>query len=203
MACHATNCLYLHKLLMKTPYELLTGNKPNVSYFRVFGSKCYVLQKRSKSSKFAPKVYDAFLLRYESNSRAYCVFNKDSSCVETTCNVVFDETNGSQVEQYDLDIVNDEEYPCEALQRMAIGDVIHKFQVNLIPQMILLHPHKTMSKIKRMNKMKIKLMIKRKALIKGEIRMVGIIKDQEQSHHIQESTKLCKGITSWTTFLVI
>jgi hypothetical protein len=44
-ACHATNCLYLHKLLKKNPYELLTGNKPNVSYFRVFGSKCYVLQK--------------------------------------------------------------------------------------------------------------------------------------------------------------
>jgi hypothetical protein len=37
--------------------------------------------------------------------------------------VVFDETNGSQVEQYDLDVVDDEEAPCEALQRMAIGDV--------------------------------------------------------------------------------
>jgi hypothetical protein len=33
MACHTTNCLYLHKLLKKTTYELLTGNKPNVSYF--------------------------------------------------------------------------------------------------------------------------------------------------------------------------
>jgi transposase InsO family protein len=26
-ACHATNRLYLHKLLKKTPYELLTDNK--------------------------------------------------------------------------------------------------------------------------------------------------------------------------------
>jgi transposase InsO family protein len=32
-ACHATNRLCLHKLLKKTSYELLTGNKPNVSYF--------------------------------------------------------------------------------------------------------------------------------------------------------------------------
>jgi transposase InsO family protein len=32
-ACHATNRLYLHKLLNKTSYELLTGNKSNVSYF--------------------------------------------------------------------------------------------------------------------------------------------------------------------------
>jgi transposase InsO family protein len=32
-ACHATNRLYLHKLLKKMSYELLTGNKLNVSYF--------------------------------------------------------------------------------------------------------------------------------------------------------------------------
>jgi IS30 family transposase len=32
-ACYATSRLYLHKLLKKTSYELLTGNKPNVSYF--------------------------------------------------------------------------------------------------------------------------------------------------------------------------
>jgi hypothetical protein len=44
-ACHATNRLYPHKLLKKTPYELVTSNKPNVSDFRVFGRKCYVLQK--------------------------------------------------------------------------------------------------------------------------------------------------------------
>jgi transposase InsO family protein len=30
---HATNGLYLHTLLKKTSYELLTGNKSNVSYF--------------------------------------------------------------------------------------------------------------------------------------------------------------------------
>jgi hypothetical protein len=97
-ACHATNRLYLHKLLKKTPYEFLTSNKSNVSYFRVFGSKCYVLQKKSKSSKFAPKVYEGFLLGYDSNSRTYRVFNRDFSCVEITCDVVFDESNGSQVE---------------------------------------------------------------------------------------------------------
>jgi transposase InsO family protein len=33
MASHATNHLYLHKLLKKTSYELLTGNKTNASYF--------------------------------------------------------------------------------------------------------------------------------------------------------------------------
>jgi hypothetical protein len=37
-ACHTTNRLYIHMLLKKTPYELLTGNKSNVSYFRVLCS---------------------------------------------------------------------------------------------------------------------------------------------------------------------
>jgi hypothetical protein len=122
-ACHATNCLYLHKLLKKTSYELLTGNKPNVSYFRVFGNKWYILQKRSKSSKFAPKTYEGVLLGYDSNSRAYRIFNVTTGCVETMCDTVFDETNCSQKEQVDLDLVDDEEAPCDALQRMTIGDV--------------------------------------------------------------------------------
>jgi hypothetical protein len=37
--------------------------------------------------------------------------------------VVFDETNGSQKEQVYLDLVDDEEAPCDALQRMKIDDV--------------------------------------------------------------------------------
>jgi hypothetical protein len=60
-----------------------------------------------------------------------------------------------------------------------------------------------MSKFKGMNKMKIKLMIKRKALIKGEMRMMGIIKNQDQSHHTLECTKPYKEITPWIIFLVI
>jgi hypothetical protein len=36
---------------------------------------------------------------------------------------VFDETNGSQKEQVDLNLVDDEEAPCDALQRIVICDV--------------------------------------------------------------------------------
>jgi hypothetical protein len=39
---------------------------------------------------------------------------------------VFDETNGSQVEQVDLDEIGDEEAPCIALRNMSIGDVCPK-----------------------------------------------------------------------------
>jgi hypothetical protein len=39
---------------------------------------------------------------------------------------VFDETNGSQVEQVDLDELDDEEAPCVALRNMSIGDMCPK-----------------------------------------------------------------------------
>jgi hypothetical protein len=39
---------------------------------------------------------------------------------------VFDETNGSQVEQFDLDELDDEEAPCVALRNMSIGNVCPK-----------------------------------------------------------------------------
>jgi hypothetical protein len=39
---------------------------------------------------------------------------------------VFDKTNGSQVEQVDLDELDDEETPCVALRNMSIGDVCLK-----------------------------------------------------------------------------
>jgi transposase InsO family protein len=70
-ACYSINRLYLHRILKKTSYELLTGKKPNVSYFRVFGSKCFILVKRGRKSKFASKVVEGFLLGYDSNIMAY------------------------------------------------------------------------------------------------------------------------------------
>jgi hypothetical protein len=125
-ACYSINRLYIHRILKKTSYELLTGKKPNVSYFRVFGRKCFILIKRGRKSKFAPKVVEGFLLGYDLNTRAYRVFNKSTGLVEVSCDIVFDETNGSQVEQVDLDELDDEEAPCVALRNMSIGDVCPK-----------------------------------------------------------------------------
>jgi transposase InsO family protein len=124
--CYSINRLYLHQILKKTSYELLTGKKPNVSYFRVFGSKCFILIKRGRSSKFAPKAVEGFLLGYDSNTRAYRVFNKSTGLVEVSWDIVFDETNGSQVEQIDLDELDDAEALCIALRNMSIGDVCPK-----------------------------------------------------------------------------
>jgi hypothetical protein len=113
--CHAINWLYLHCLLKKTSYELLTGNKPNVSYFRVFGSKCYILVKKGRHSKFVPNAVEGFLLGYDPNTKAFRVFNKSSGLVEVSSDVVFDETNGSPREQVDLEDVDEDEVPTAAM----------------------------------------------------------------------------------------
>jgi hypothetical protein len=125
-ACYSINRLYLHRILKKTSYEFLTGKKPNVSYFRVFGSKCFILIKRGRKSKFAPKVVEGFLLGYDSNTKAYRVFNKSTGLVEVSCDIVFDETNRSQVEHVDLDELDDEEALCVALRNVSIVDVCPK-----------------------------------------------------------------------------
>jgi transposase InsO family protein len=71
IACYASNRLFPHRLLAKTPYELLNGKKPDVSFFRVFGCKCYIYKKRHHLGKFQRRCDIGFLLGYSSKSKAY------------------------------------------------------------------------------------------------------------------------------------
>jgi hypothetical protein len=122
-ACHAINRLYLHKLQHKTAYELLTGKKPNVSYFRVFGCKYFILNKKPKSSKFAPKVDEDNFLGCASNAHNYRVLNKTTSFVDVTCDMMFDEYNGFQVEKVDDISVGKEISSQMTIKKMSIGEV--------------------------------------------------------------------------------
>ena len=51
-ACHTINRVYFRLGTKKTPYELWKGRKPNVKYFRIFGSTCSILKDREKVGKF-------------------------------------------------------------------------------------------------------------------------------------------------------
>jgi hypothetical protein len=107
----------------KTAYEFLTDKKPKVHYFRVFGSKYFILNKKSKSSKFAPKVDEGFILGYATNEHGYRVFNKTTGLIEITVDMTFDETDGSQKEQVNVEIVGKEEAPHQAIKKLAIGEI--------------------------------------------------------------------------------
>jgi hypothetical protein len=116
---------------------------------------------------------------------------------------VFDETNGSQKEQVDLDFIDDEEASCDALQIMSIKDVRPQDSSNQPQetfQMILLHPHMVLINIimkKMLNQM---IMAIGRAMIKGDMRMMGV---KEKRHHIQECVRMFKEITPLITYLVI
>jgi hypothetical protein len=194
-ACHAINRVYLHRLLKKTSYELLTGNKPNVSYFRVFGSKCYILVKKGRNSKFAPKVVEGFLLGYDSNTKAYRVFNKSSGLVEVSSDVVFDETNGSPREQVDLDDVDEDDVPTDAIRTMAIGDVRpqeHQEQDQPSPSTMV------QPQLKMMNRF-----LKRRCVIKGEHKKTKLWRKKHHGPLQLKSERRFKGIIPSTRFWVI
>ncbi|GJR03716.1 retrovirus-related pol polyprotein from transposon TNT 1-94 [Tanacetum coccineum] len=68
------------------------GRKPTLDYFKVFGSKCFILNTKDYLTKFDPKSYEGVFLRYSQNSKAYIILNKHTRKVEESLNVTFDET---------------------------------------------------------------------------------------------------------------
>jgi len=53
--CHVHNGVTLRAGTTTTLYELWKGRKPNVKYFHVLGSKCYILADRDYRRKMDPK----------------------------------------------------------------------------------------------------------------------------------------------------
>ena len=86
------NRVLIRPFLNKTPYELYKGRKPTLGYFRVFGSKCFILNTKDYLTKFDPKSYEGVFLGYSQTSKAYIVLNKETLRVEESLNVTFDES---------------------------------------------------------------------------------------------------------------
>ncbi|GJZ08540.1 retrovirus-related pol polyprotein from transposon TNT 1-94, partial [Tanacetum coccineum] len=86
------NRILIRAIIGKTPYELLRGRKPTLDYFRVFRSKCFILNTKDYLTKFDPKSYEGVFLGYSQNSKAYIILNKHTWKIEESLNVTFDET---------------------------------------------------------------------------------------------------------------
>ena len=72
-----TSCYILNRpSLDKTTYELWKNIKPNISYFKVFGSKCFILNTKNNLGKFDVKSYVEIFPGYSLLSKPYRVFNK-------------------------------------------------------------------------------------------------------------------------------
>ncbi|KAK1698301.1 hypothetical protein QYE76_014998 [Lolium multiflorum] len=116
------NLLSVHQIarLEKTPYEILTGNKPNVSYFKVFGCKCYILVKDTRLSKFDSRAQEGIFVGYATDSHAYRVLNKSSGRVVESCDVTFDEDDRS-LEEPSASCEKGDAIPPDTIGRMGVG----------------------------------------------------------------------------------
>jgi hypothetical protein len=121
MAYYYSNHLLSSKL-EKTPYEILNGRKPNIVYFRVFCCKCYILKKSIRLCKFEKKCDEGFLLDHSTTSKAYRVWNLASGTLEEVHDVEFDEINGSQEKDKNLDDVRGTQL-ANIIKKMDIGDI--------------------------------------------------------------------------------
>ena len=90
-ACHTINRMYFRPDTKKTSYELWKGRKPNVKYFKIFGSTCFILKDRENVEKSDSRSDEIIFLGYSSTSKAYQVYNKKTKKVMETINVVTDE----------------------------------------------------------------------------------------------------------------
>ncbi|GKA81388.1 retrovirus-related pol polyprotein from transposon TNT 1-94 [Tanacetum coccineum] len=86
------NRILIRPILGKTPYEIYRGRKPSLEYFKVFGSKCFILNTKDYLTKFDPKSYEGVFLGYSQNSKAYIILNKHTMKVEESLNVTFNES---------------------------------------------------------------------------------------------------------------
>jgi hypothetical protein len=120
---------------------------------------------------------------------------------------LFDETNGSQVEQVDLDELDDEEALCVVLRNMSIGDVCPKefeepTQAQDQPSSSNQASPPTQDEDQAQNnEAKIKKMshLKRRTMIKGEMKLIKtrkmIKKFRVKDRHTQESINQFNEIT--------
>ncbi|GJX08659.1 ribonuclease H-like domain-containing protein [Tanacetum coccineum] len=88
-ACYIFNRVRVTKPQNKTPYELLFGHKPIISYIRPFGCHVTILDTLSMLGKFDGKSDEGFLVGYSLNSKAYRVYNLVTKRVEVNLHVNF------------------------------------------------------------------------------------------------------------------
>ncbi|GJW15375.1 ribonuclease H-like domain-containing protein [Tanacetum coccineum] len=88
-ACYVQNRVLVTKPHNKTPYELLLGRPPSISFMRPFGCPVTILNTLDPLGKFDGKADEGFLVGYSINSKAFRVFNTRTRKVEENLHINF------------------------------------------------------------------------------------------------------------------
>ncbi|GJX93862.1 putative ribonuclease H-like domain-containing protein [Tanacetum coccineum] len=95
-ACYVLNRVLVTKPQMKTPYELLMGRSPNISFMRPFGCPLTILNTLDQLGKFDGKSEEGYLLGYSTNSKGFRVYNRVTRKVQDCLHVNFLENQENQ-----------------------------------------------------------------------------------------------------------
>ena len=87
-AAHIINRCY-NQRINETQYDLLTGNKPNISKMHVFGTVCFPYVQIKK--KLDPRCRRGIFVGYDKNSPSYLVYFSDTNTVTKNHTVKFTE----------------------------------------------------------------------------------------------------------------
>ena len=76
----------------RTPIEVFNGDKPDVSYFRVFGSHAYMfIPPEQQRDKLSPKAEEMVFIEYKPNMKEYRFWSTARYRVFISTHVLFDE----------------------------------------------------------------------------------------------------------------
>ncbi|GJW71471.1 putative ribonuclease H-like domain-containing protein [Tanacetum coccineum] len=109
-ACYVLNRVLVTKPQMKTPYELLMGKSPNISFMKPFGCPLTILNTLDHLGKFEGKSEEGYLLGYSTNNKGFRVYNRVTRKVQDCLHVDFLEDQINQKGKgpdwmFDLDIL--------------------------------------------------------------------------------------------------
>nr|GEW86514.1 putative ribonuclease H-like domain-containing protein [Tanacetum cinerariifolium] len=107
-ACYVLNRVSVTSPHNKTPYALLTGIIPSVSYFKPFGCHVTILNTSDHLGKFDGKADEGYIVRYSASNKAYRVYNVPNKRVEESMNLRAT-TNSAGTQAADLDSDCDEQ----------------------------------------------------------------------------------------------
>ncbi|GJW17015.1 putative ribonuclease H-like domain-containing protein [Tanacetum coccineum] len=88
-ACYVQNRVLVTKPHNKTPYELLIGRPPIISFIRPFGCPVSILNTLDHLDKFNEKADEGVLVGYSISSKAFGVYNHKTRKVEENLHVNF------------------------------------------------------------------------------------------------------------------
>nr|GEW86976.1 hypothetical protein [Tanacetum cinerariifolium] len=89
--CFTQNHSIIRHRFNKTPYELINGRKPDISFLHVFSALCYPKNDHKDIGKLGAKGDIGFFIGYSADSCAYRVYNRQTKQIMETMNVSFDE----------------------------------------------------------------------------------------------------------------